>query len=241
MLTAVSLGLAFVAGLVSILSPCVLPLLPLVFGAAAAQHRWGPIVLAAGVAISFVTIGLVVATVGFSIGLDGSVFRKIGATLMIGVGVVMAVPTLQIRLATAGAPISDWADRRIGGMQSRGLGAQFAVGVLLGAVWSPCVGPTLGAASVLAAQGTSIGYVAGVMLTFGVGAALPLLALGVLSREVLKKWRDRLIHGGSRAKVSLGFVFIVLGMMIIGGFDKQLEAALVAISPEWLTDLTTRF
>jgi cytochrome c-type biogenesis protein len=76
------IGLAFLAGLLTVLSPCVLPLLPIVFGAAASAHRLGPVALAAGVAISFVAIGLFIATIGFSIGLDAGLFRSaaIGCT-----------------------------------------------------------------------------------------------------------------------------------------------------------------
>jgi cytochrome c-type biogenesis protein len=62
--------LAFVAGVLSILSPCVLPILPVVLGAAASQHRLGPIALASGLSISFVGIGLFLATIGHAIGLD---------------------------------------------------------------------------------------------------------------------------------------------------------------------------
>ena len=152
-MTAGTLGLALLAGLLSVLSPCVLPLLPIVLGAAASERRAGPLALAAGVALSFVAIGLFVATIGFAIGLDGEKFRTAAAVLMIGVGVVLAAPNLQARLAAAGGPISNWADQRINAIQSRGLAGQFGIGLLLGAVWSPCVGPTLGAASVLAAQG----------------------------------------------------------------------------------------
>jgi cytochrome c biogenesis protein CcdA len=150
-------GLAFLAGLLSILSPCVLPLLPIVLGAAASEHRIGPAALAGGVALSFVSIGLFVATAGFAIGLDGDVFRTFAAIFMIGIGVVLAMPTLQMRLAAAGGPISGWADEWINSVQPRGVSGQFGIGLLLGAVWSPCVGPTLGAASVLAAQGNSAG------------------------------------------------------------------------------------
>ena len=102
-------GLAFLAGLLSVLSPCVLPLLPIVLGAAAIEHRMGPAALAGGVALSFVAIGLFVATAGFAIGLDGDVFRTVAALLMIGVGLALMMPTLQMRLAAAGGPISGWA------------------------------------------------------------------------------------------------------------------------------------
>lgn len=236
-----SLGLAFIAGLLSILSPCVLPLLPIVLGAAASEHRAGPVALAGGVALSFVAIGLFVATIGFAIGLDGAVLRMVAAIIMIGVGVVLTMPTLQVRLATAGGPISNWADQRINKIGSRGLLGQFSVGILLGAVWSPCVGPTLGAASVLAAQGSSLGGVALTMFAFGVGAATPLGGMGLLSRQAMSRWRGRLLAGGKGAKVVLGLVLITLGAMIVSGFDKRLETILVEMSPQWLTNLTTHF
>jgi cytochrome c-type biogenesis protein len=236
-----SLGLAFLAGLLSVLSPCILPLLPIVFGAAASEHRMGPAALAAGVVLSFVAIGLFVATVGFALGLDGDVFRTVGAILMIGVGVVLAMPSLQVRLATAGGPISNWADHRANAVQSRGPAGQFAIGLLLGAVWSPCVGPTLGAASVLAAQGKSSGQVALTMIAFGVGAAAPLVAIGFASRQALARQRARLIAGGKGAKIVLGALLIILGVMIVSGLDRRLETVLVDWSPLWLTNLTTRF
>ena len=110
------LGLAFLAGLLSILSPCVLPLLPLVLGAAASEHKFGPPLLASGVALSFVAIGLFVATIGFGLGLDGDVFRNGAAALMILFGVLLAAPVLQLRVAAAGGPLSDWVVRRFGGI-----------------------------------------------------------------------------------------------------------------------------
>ncbi|MFH1553757.1 MAG: cytochrome c biogenesis protein CcdA, partial [Pseudomonadota bacterium] len=90
--------LAFLAGILSTLSPCVLPILPLVLGAAASQHRLGPVALAGGLALSFVTIGLFVATIGFSIGLDAGVFRAVAAVLLMAVGLVLLVPIFQARL-----------------------------------------------------------------------------------------------------------------------------------------------
>mgnify|MGYP001007211089 FL=1 len=135
-----TLALAFLAGVLSILSPCVLPLLPIVLGAAAAEHRLGPAALAAGLAISFVAIGLFVATIGFAIGLDAEFFRAAAAILLIALGVVLILPTMQVRLAAAAGPASNWAEQRFGGFSTNGLRGQFAVGLLLGAVWAPCVG-----------------------------------------------------------------------------------------------------
>jgi cytochrome c-type biogenesis protein len=235
------LVLSFVAGVLSVLSPCVLPLLPIVLGTAATKQKWGPVALAAGLALSFVAIGLFVATIGFSIGLDADVFRYVAAVLMLAVGVVLMVPRLQSAFAVAGGPLANWAHERLDGADTGSVGGQFAVGLLLGAVWSPCVGPTLGAASLLAAQGRDLGQVALTMFVFGLGAAVPLLALGVASREVMMRWRARLAAAGPGLKTGFGAILVAVGLLALTGLDKRVETALVEASPQWLTDLTTRF
>lgn len=236
-----TIALAGLAGVLSTLSPCVLPLVPIVLGAAVSEHRYGPVALAAGLASSFTAIGLFVATVGFAIGLDAGVFRLAAAVLLGAMGMVLVVPALQSRLAVAAGPVGNWAEQHFGGFSTTGLGGQFAVGLLLGAVWSPCVGPTLGAASVLAAQGENLAQVSFTMLAFGIGAGLPLAALGALSRERLMRVRNRLIAAGQGAKAVLGAVLIGVALLIVTGWDKRLETWLVEVSPEWLTLLTTRF
>lgn len=236
-----SLSLAFLAGLLSTLSPCVLPLLPLVLGAAASEHRLGPVALASGLALSFVAIGLFVATIGFGLGLDGDVFRRVAAILLVLVGLVLLIPMAQTRLAVAAGPLANWTETRFGGFATTGLWGQFGVGLLLGAVWAPCVGPTLGAASILAAQGRDLGAVALTMMLFGFGAALPLLVLGALSRQVLMGWRDRLMRAGKGLKAALGLILVVTGTVILVGADKRIEAVLVDASPTWLNGLTTRY
>jgi cytochrome c-type biogenesis protein len=236
-----ALTLAFVAGVLSILSPCVLPILPIVLGAAASEHRWGPAALAMGLAVSFVAIGLFVATVGYSIGLDTELFRNVAAALTIVVGVILLVPRFQERLALAGAPLATWSDRHFGASRHSGLSGQILAGVLLGAVWSPCVGPTLGAASILAARGRDLGEVAATMLAFGLGAAIPLAALGLLSREALLRWRTYLISGGMHARMLFAIALVAIGIMVLTGLDKRIETLAVNASPQWLTDLTTRF
>jgi cytochrome c-type biogenesis protein len=235
------LALAFAAGLLSILSPCVLPLVPVVLGAAVVAHPLGAFALAAGLAVSFTALGLLLALVGFGLGIDPGMFRVVAAAIMIVLGVVLVVPSWQAQLAVAGGPISSWADRRFGGFASSGLAGQFAIGLLLGAVWSPCVGPTLGAASLLASQGHDLLRVTLIMVVFGVGAALPLILLGLLSRATLMHVRSCLMSAGKLGKVLLGAAFIVIGVSIVSGADKRIEAALVDASPPWLTELTTSF
>jgi cytochrome c-type biogenesis protein len=236
-----TLGLALLAGALSVLSPCVLPLLPIVLGTAASEHRLGPLALAVGLALSFTAIGLFVASIGFAAGLDTNVFRTISAILLIGIGVLLLVPRLQEQFAVAAGPVSQWAGGYLDDFAANGLAGQLGLGLLLGAVWSPCVGPTLGAASLLAAKGENLGQVALTMLAFGIGAALPLMLLGFTSREAMQRWRGRLLEAGRGGKALLGVLLLAIGLMIATGIDKRLETALVDVSPEWLTTLTTRF
>ena len=79
------------------------------------------------------------------------------------------------------------------------------------------------------------------MLAFGIGAALPLMLLGFISREAMQRWRGRLLEAGKGGKTLLGALLLAIGLLIETGLDKRLEAALVDASPEWLTNLTTRF
>jgi cytochrome c-type biogenesis protein len=236
-----TLALAFAAGLLSILSPCVLPLVPIVVGAAVAAHPLGALALAVGLALSFTGLGLLLALAGFGLDIDPGAFRLVAAVIMVALGAILLVPSWQARLAAAGGPLSAWADSSFSGFASSGLAGQLAIGLLLGAVWSPCVGPTLGAASLLASQGQDLLRVALTMAVFGIGAALPLVLLGLMSRATLLRVRSSLMSAGKAGKGLLGAAFVVIGVAIVSGTDKRLEAVLVDASPQWLTDLTTSF
>src|SRR5260221_14153594 len=100
-------ALGAVAGMLSTLSPCVLPLLPIVIGSAAGAHRFGAAALSGGVALSYAATGLFVASIGFDIGLDGDIFRAAAAVLLLAFGFVLLSSSLQERFAMAGARIGN--------------------------------------------------------------------------------------------------------------------------------------
>src|SRR5260221_10508674 len=122
-----------------------------------------------------------------------------------------------------------------------GLRSQFLLGLTLGIVWSPCVGPTLGAASVLAAQGRDLVQVAVTMLLFAVGTTIPLLLLGLLSREALLRWRGRMLATGNGGKAILGVVLLATGALLLSGLDKPIEVVVLDALPAWLNEFATRF
>ena len=236
-----SYGFGFLAGLLSTLSPCVLPIIPILLGSATNAHPRAPLALAGGLALSYAVIGTTLVWAGSALGLDTSIFRGIAAAILGLLGLVLVSASLQQRFASATSGIGDAGNNLISRMQLDGLWGQFAIGLVLGVVWSPCVGPTLGAAVVLASQGSQLPQVALLMGLFGVGAALPIVVLAYVSRGAMLKMRGKLMQAGKTGKMILGVIMMALAVLILSGADKPVETWLVNQSPAWLTQLTTRF
>jgi cytochrome c biogenesis protein CcdA len=234
------LALSYTAGALSTLSPCVLPLLPIILFGALEQHVWGPVALAAGLSAAFASVGIFLASVGFGIGIDPSTFRLGVAAFMLIIGIVLLVPALQARFALVAAPVASGGHVLIDRLRPTGIVGQFALGVLLGAIWSPCSGPTLGAAIGLAAQSETAGRAAIVMATFSLGAATPILALAYGSRQAIFARRDLLARLSRIAKPLTGVALVGVGAFVLTGFDKIVEASLTSAMPDWLVTVTTR-
>lgn len=234
-----SYALAFAAGVLSILSPCVLPLLPVILGSALHQHRYGPLAVALGMALSFALVGALLASVGARLGLGQGDLQTVAAIILILVGVVLLSRSLQQAFAVATSGASGVGSTLLARLPLTGWRGQLLVGLLLGLVWSPCVGPTLGAVITLASQGRDLPQIVAMMAIFGLGAGLPLALLGMLSRQAMLALKGRLQGAGAWGKNVLGVLFIVLGALILSGQDKQLESLLLDHSPAWLIELTT--
>jgi cytochrome c biogenesis protein CcdA len=234
-------ALGLLAGVLSILSPCVLPLVPVLVASAVSAHRWGALALGVGLAVSFTIVGIFLATLGASLGLDPATFRTVGAVILAMFGLILLVPRLQDGFARAAGALSNSGNQLLSRITLQGLPGQFLIGAVLGVVWSPCVGPTLGAATTLASQGRNLGQIGLLMLIFGVGAAAPLVLLGSLSRAGLMRIRGRLLTTGRYGKQLFGLVMLLLGVLIATGADKSVEAWILDRTPDWLNRLTTRY
>lgn len=236
-----SYAFSFAAGVLSTLSPCVLPIVPILLGSAANAHPRAPFALAGGLALSYAIVGSLLAWAGSNLGVDPAVFKTAGAAIMGALGLVLISGGLQRSVASATAVIGDAGHRALSRMRLDGLLGQFAIGLTLGVVWSPCVGPTLGAAIVLASQGSNLPQVASLMGVFGIGAALPVLGLAYASRSAMSRMRGPMLRAGQAGKTLLGATLVAVAAVILLGLDKPVEAWLVDQSPAWLTELTTRF
>jgi cytochrome c biogenesis protein CcdA len=164
-----------------------------------------------------------------------------GAALLGLFALVILSSSLEERFAAATSGIGNAGNRFLSRFHLSGLFGQFVVGLVLGMIWSPCVGPTLGAAIVLASQGKHLAGSAALMGLFSVGAALPIVILGYISRSAMMSVRGRLLQAGRAGKVALGSAMLLIAIATISGRDRKAEAWLVNHSPAWLTNLTTRF
>jgi len=232
-------ALGFGAGVLTILSPCVLPLVPVVLTSAAQQHRLGPFALAVGLITSFTAVGLMLAIFGSRIGVGPEQVRMTGAIILVAAGGFLLIPQLQDRVAQAAAPLVGWAGDRQLRFGDKGLLGQAAIGLLLGLVWSPCIGPTLGAAVAVASQGQRVPEVAATMAAFAAGITSVLLAIALLGRTYFMRAKNGIASRAKIAKLALGAVLTLVGVSILTGLDRKIEAVFVTAAPDWLVQLTT--
>ncbi|MEM6666037.1 MAG: cytochrome c biogenesis protein CcdA, partial [Pseudomonadota bacterium] len=210
----------------------------IILASALQADRRAPLVIAAGLSTSFVILGVGIGSFGPAIGLDLDTVTFFAACLMIVFGVVLLVPQFNARFAGAAGALSGGADDRLAGLDFSGTRGQFLGGLLLGAVWSPCIGPTLGGAIALAAQGESLLRVTAIMISFAAGVSAVLLALAYGSREAILRRRNLMRRLSGPAKPLMGVVFVAVGLMIVFGVHYRIEAWLLDVMPIWLQDLS---
>ena len=230
--------LGYAAGLLTLINPCVLPILPIVLATALQAGRFGPAAVAAGMSLSFVILGLAVSVAGSAVGITEETVSTAGAVLMIGFGFTLLVPRFSASFATATAGLSARADARIDDADRTGLSGQFIAGVLLGAVWSPCIGPTLGGAISLASQGQSLGHAAMIMVSFALGVSTIVLGLGYGAQSVIRRRQDWMRKLAGSARPAMGAIFVAVGLAIVFKLHHVVEFWALENLPPWLVDFS---
>ncbi len=229
---------AYLAGLLTLINPCVLPILPIVLATSLQTSRHGPLAVAAGMSLTFVGLGMFVTVVGQSIGLTSERLADAGAALMVIFGLMLLVPRFSAVFATATAGVAARADSGVDQVRDNGLLGQFLGGMLLGVVWSPCIGPTLGGAISLASQGKNLGQVSLTMIAFAVGVSTIILALGYGARTVIVRRQALMRRIADKSRPVLGLVFLIVGLILLFHFNRVIEGWVLSHMPAWLVDFS---
>ena len=231
-----SLPLGFGAGVLGVASPCVWPLVPVVLASARAGHRLlGPGILVAGLATSFALFGGALTALLLSVGLDPGWLRTASAFLLAVVAVALLVERFRLRAARAVSAITG----RIPSVRGDrgGALAQFGVGALLGVVWLPCAGPTLGAAVGLASLGQELPLALGVMTAYGLGTGAGIMAASLGSRALMQRLRPSIAHSAAQSTRVLGAALLLLALLVLTGLDRVLAALALRLLPGWAVDI----
>ena len=231
----------YIAGLLTLINPCVLPVLPIVLASVMRREPLGPLALSAGLTISFVVLGVTIASLGPATGLDSDDIAKIGAMAMIGFGLVAVIPELSDRFVSATSRLSNYADYLAGSTMSRGIGGHLISGILLGAAWSPCIGPTLGGAISLAAQGQSIAWAGAIMTSFALGTSTIILLLAYGARDMINRRQVKFRKFAEHSKAITAALLICVGLAILLGLHKLVEVWFINSVPVWFQDLSVTF
>ena len=232
------LVLSYAAGLLTLINPCVLPILPIVVAGSLQANQLGPAALALGMSLSFIFFGVTVTAFGHLVGLDEQSMAQAGAVLMILFGAVLLIPKFSAKFADATSGMATHADTQIDSLDNSSLNGQLLGGVLLGLVWSPCIGPTLGGAIALASQGENLLWVTLIMTAFAMGVSTLILGLGYGARGLLMRNQDSMRRIASASRPLMGIVFIAVGVGILFRVHHMIEAWAVQNLPTWLIDLS---
>ncbi len=237
------LGFSFLAGLLTTLSPCVLPILPFLLGSAARKNKKAPMLMILGLSIGFIVVGLVISRFGTILGLDNDQLRKGSALLLMATSVLFLSSRLQDLISSkmtsfsniGSSSASKWKLDETSSWDS------FLLGLLLGVIWSPCAGPTLGVAISLASQEGGIFEAFKIMLIYVIGASIPMLLIAYGLRSFFQKHQARIISFAKNSKSFFGIILLLTGVSIFFGLDKILETILLDHLPDFWVNLITKY
>jgi cytochrome c biogenesis protein CcdA/thiol-disulfide isomerase/thioredoxin len=240
---------AFISGIVTILSPCILPVLPVVLSGSLGkgEGRARSLGVVAGFIVSFTFFTLALTAIVQAFGIPGDALRIAAVIVIVLFGAVLVVPKL-----------SEWFERiiyriaalarfqsKIAGNTSEtrapsvnGFGAGFLLGMSLGLIWTPCVGPIMASIITLAvSQHIDVGAVF-ITLAYSFGTAIPMFAIMIGGRALLKKV-PVLTRNTLTIQRVFGVLMIIVGIAIAFGWDRQFQSGVLALFPGYGSGLTS--
>ncbi len=224
-ISTLSIGLAVVGGILNVLSPCVLPILPILLGRSLQSHPYGPVALVAGLIGGFALAGSLLGITASWLTGFANLLRNVAIAILLLLGLLAIFPTWSYKFFSY-IPIGKWTKKptRIGLM------GEFWLGTQLGLLWTPCAGPVLGGILVLAAVNHQIAGAFGLLVAYGVGAGLPLLAIAYGGRILSQRLLKLRFHSAVLQRCG-GVMILATAIAILLGWDVQVQLWLAPFFP----------
>ncbi len=223
-----SVFMVFLAGVATVATPCIIPILPPML-AGSVGHKLRPVLIVAGSALTFTLMGGVFSALGFAAGVGKETLRFVFIAVIIGLGAVMFdedLNQLYTRVASRiMSPISGSLAR-----DRQSLGGAFVLGMALGIVWIPCVGPILGSVLAYVAYQGEILTGSILLLIYSIGLGLPMLAIAYGGKYAGSRmeWAQK---NSIRIRKLAGGVLILTGLAMLFGLDKYIQTKLLPYFP----------
>lgn len=244
MLQTLNLGLALIAGFLSTLQPCVLPLIPIVLGGAIYQNKLAPIYIGLGMVIFYALLGAITGFIEPLFGFEPSEFKVVGAGMMVVTGIILLIPHVFSNLGSVYSGALNRLNQKASSLSFDSPVSCLLLGAILSLIWAPCAGPMLASALTLLTSGLMTDGSANlesvlqgsILLGFyGLGAATPLVILAYITRTAFTNWRTKILKAQGLLTKVLGIFFLVFGLLILTGAMNKIEVYLLTILPEsWL-------
>jgi cytochrome c-type biogenesis protein len=222
---ALSIGLAFGGGIVTVLSPCILPVLPIIVGRSLQSHRYGPIAIVLGLVGGFAITGSLLGVVASWIPNLPDALRAVAIAILLVMGLLSIFPEWGYRFFQIFSI-------KIDSPNSIGLVGEFWLGSQLGLLWTPCAGPVLASILLLAAVQHQPLQAFGMLVVYGLGAAVPMLVVAYGGRYLGQRLLQLRSHSGTIQKIG-GMMIIMTAIAMLLGLDVQIQLWLAPLFPSF--------
>lgn len=231
---------SFFAGVLTIFSPCILPMVPFVVRSSFQKSKWGPVLLALGVALSFSISTFIIATSGQLLGLTPDILKILSGIFLLLASLLFLFPVLIDKISLALSPINNKIQTLTNNKEteSQPVYMEFINGLFLGPIWAPCSGPTLAIIIGIIINNPETKSSIVLLAIFSIGSILPILFFSYGAKSLVMKIQKKSLDNSKYTKLGLGLFCGVMSILILTGLDKNLETAILNILPEAITNIS---
>lgn len=221
---------SFLGGIFTVLSPCILPILPALLSAGTVKGKLRPIGIILGLILSFTFFTLTLTAIVHTTGISANAFRWFAIALIFFFGLVMMFPRLSDKFATLTSPIANLGLKFQQKGSNTGFGGGFIFGLALGLIWTPCAGPILAAITTLVAT-QSINYLIILLtLTYSIGAGIPMFLIAYGGNRIISSSRSLSSHT-ERIRQFFGLIMILTALSIALHWDVAIQQQVTEYFP----------